>query len=121
MLLLRTGTLSPEGGEVVVLRTEDPAYRIRETRLWVVEWGGRLWVRANSPKVVWYGHIVRNPNVTLYRGGTGKKYRARAAPDDRVVRDRINELMATKYGWYDALASLFLRRSGSVPVRLEPS
>jgi len=120
VVLLGIGALeivAAESGEVVVLRTTDAAGATHETRLWVVDDGGRTWLRAGSDAARWYRLLVERPDVEVQRGE--QTLVVRAVPDV-VARERVNELMRAKYGWADAYISLLFGRDDAVPIRLEP-
>ena len=111
--------LASESGEVIVLRTYDQAGGPHDTRIWVVEDGGALWVRAGRPANAWYRRLLATPTVDVTRGGTVMA--ARAVPSrDAAQRDRIHALMAAKYGLADRFISLLRDGSQSVPIRLDP-
>ena len=105
------------GGEVVVLRTYQEDGLARTTSLWIVEDRGQLWLRAGQPGSAWLARLQVNPDVELERGGRVTSYRAVPMP---LQRDRINQLMAEKYGWADRLIDLTRDGSVAVPVRLDP-
>jgi hypothetical protein len=106
------------GGEVVVLMTTagDDGGR-RETKLWIVEDNGQLWLRAGQPDSEWLERLRARPHVTLVRNGAPRDYRAVAIPKQR---ERINRLMAERYGWADSLIGLVRDESETVPIRLDP-
>jgi len=107
-----------ESGEIVVLQTRDAATGgVRETRLWVVDHEGSLWLRAGDPSSSWYRRLEAHPDVTVMRGSESLQMRAVPVPE---ARDTINELMHQKYGWADSLVCFFMPREKKVPVRLLP-
>ena len=109
--------IASESGEVVVLETRD-GDGVAHTRLWVVEEDGQLWLRSGGDGSRWYQRLVAEPQVTLERAGVSQSYRAHPEAD-RI--DRINDLMAAKYGWRDTVIGWFMGdRSADVPVRLAP-
>jgi len=105
------------GGEVVVLTTTSAGGGRHETKLWVVEDHGQLWIRAGQPSSEWLGRLRAEPRVTLSRNGRVAEYRAVPVPKQR---ERINRLMAERYGWADALIGLVRDESETQPVRLDP-
>lgn len=105
------------GGEVVTLRTADIVGVMHDTSVWVVDDGGRQWVRAGSPKASWYERIVVKPEVELVRKGETGRYTAVPVEGSR---ERINALMAERYGWADRLIGLMRSRDGAVAIRLDP-
>ena len=104
------------GGEVVVLRSFDPDGRGYDTRVWIVDYDGRGYLRG-GPDSDWVGRVMRNPEVELDRGG--QKVRFRVVPTKRV-REPINHLMAEKYEIADVLIGLTGDRTQDIPLRLEP-
>jgi hypothetical protein len=110
--------IASESGEVVVLTTVEPAGPSRETRLWVIDEGDVLWLRAGSPTSSWLVNLRVNPDVTLVRDGVSNEYVA-SPMDDPELRDWINLRMAEKYGWADWAVGLLADRSESVPIRLD--
>jgi hypothetical protein len=107
-----------ESGEIVVLETRDAATGgVRQTRLWVVEHEGSMWLRAGDPTSSWFRRLEAQPDVTLTRGTDAFAMRAVPAPE---ARDTINDLMLQKYGWADSLICFFMPRDKKVPVRLLP-
>jgi hypothetical protein len=107
-----------EQTEVAVLRTFDSAGAPHDTKLWVVDDGGRPWVRVARPERHWLARLEQNPRVELVRHGVAQTYRA--TPDrDPATRARIDQLMAEKYGRTDWWYGLLLRTQ-IVPVRLDP-
>ena len=79
-----------ESGEVVVLRTNDAAGGVRETRLWVVEHAGRSWLRAGNAGTGWFVRLQADPDAEIVRSGETLPVRAVPVPEER---DRINDLM----------------------------
>ena len=110
--------LASESGEVVVLSTLDENRDVHETRLWIVEHDGALWLRSGAPNAAWLRRLRRNPNVSVVRAGVRERYRA-VPSDDAGVRDAIHERIAEKYGLRESLIRVTRDGSASVPVRLE--
>ena len=110
-----------ESGEVLVLETLDAAGQAHETRIWVVDDAGALWVRG-GPDAGWVGRLVANPDVRAERAGAQADYRA--VPDrNDAARDRVNALMREKYGLADRFIALMLGdpdREDSLAIRLAP-
>ncbi len=105
------------GGEVVVLTTRNEGGRGWQTKLWIVDDHGQMWLRAGQPGSEWLARLEALPRVSLERQGVSREYRAVVVPKQR---DRINRLMAERYGWADTLIGLVRDESTSVPVRLDP-
>jgi hypothetical protein len=105
--------------EVVVLQTRDASGALEETRLWVVDHDGALWIRAGGVESGWYQRVAAQPMIELTRAETHRVYQAAAVPEQRAA---INALMRAKYGWGDRFISWMIGgRDDAVPVRLEPA
>jgi hypothetical protein len=111
--------IASESGEVVVLQTFDPVGTGYETRLWVIEDGDRLWLRAGDPESRWLQRLRVKPEVELERGGETRSYQA-VPVDDPDVRTWLNASLAEKYGWADRFVSILGDHSVCVPTRLDP-
>ena len=106
--------IASETGEVVVLHSLEDGTEVT-TRLWVVEYDGDLWLRG-GPDSGWRLRVVEVPSVALERQGQRLICDAEAAP---ALRDRINALMAEKYGWRDrVIEALVGGRDQDIPMRL---
>jgi hypothetical protein len=110
--------LALEGREVVVLRTFAAGAAPRETRVWVAEADGALWIEAATPERPWYRELVAHPQVELVRGGRTLALRAEPQPGPEG-HAKIRELLRARYGWADAFVGLLQDTSGSVAVRLD--
>ncbi len=108
-----------EGREVVRLRTVAPDGSTRETRTWVADDGGAVWIEAAVAERPFFQHLLTNPAVELERNGTVRRYRAAPVPNPDG-HERIRALLAEKYGWADWWVGLLTDSSGSVAVRLDP-
>jgi hypothetical protein len=109
--------VASEAGEVVVVTTRDAAGP-RTTRLWVVDYEGRQWLRG-GPGSGWYERLQREPAIEVERAGVVRAYVAESVPE-RVAT--INALMAEKYRWSDRVVSVMTGdRSNAVAVRLDPA
>jgi uncharacterized protein DUF2255 len=108
-----------ESGEVAVLRTYNPAGDAAQTRLWVVEDEGFLWVRTGHPNKKWFRRLLAMPEVELVRGGRTQHYRA-VPVEDPQIRERVNQAFREKYGMADWIVALSGAASRRVPIRLDP-
>lgn len=105
-------------GEVVDLKTFDAEGLGYDTRLWIVEDAGALWLRAGAPDMGWLERIRARPEVTLDRPGWDTtRYRAVPVPERTPA---IHARMEEKYGWADELVGLLGNRDEAVAVRLDP-
>jgi len=109
--------IAAESGEVVVLTTTDDAGAAHETRLWLVDHDGSMWLRAGSGVAGWYQRLVAEPRVTLERNDATAAYTARPEAEQLI---EINRLMNEKYGWADSYVGFWFSRDDAVPVRLVP-
>ena len=112
---------SEMAGEVVTVHTIAPDGTPKATRLWVVDDGGTLWLRAGVPSEAWLAHVDRTPVIGFERGGSTTRMRAVPVRDDPAVRERIHALMRARYGNVDVLISMLREGEKSVMVRLEPA
>jgi hypothetical protein len=89
-------------------------------RLWVVDAKPYVWIRAETPTRSWLEPLRENPDVYLWRGDERKPYHAviweHQASDANAY---VDALFREKYGYVDLARSL-LRRTPTVPIRLEP-
>ena len=104
-------------GEVVVLTTTDAAGANHETRLWVADHDGSVWLRAGSEGTSWFQRLQVNPTISLTRNGESKRYTAMPMRD---ASKTINELLSAKYSWGDKVISKLIDRSAAIAVKLEP-
>lgn len=109
-----------EGRQVIILRTRDAEGTTRETRTWVAEEGGALFVEAAHAERPFYRHLLADPRVEVVGAdGATRAYRATAVANPYGHR-HIRRLLAAKYGWADAWVGLLQDTSASLEVRLEP-
>ena len=104
--------------EVVVLTTTDAGGAPQETRLWVVDDAGAVWLRG-SPGRGWVIRVQANPEVVLLRDDARTPYTA-VPVDTLAQRKRIDQRMREKYGTTDRLITLLEGSPQAFPVRLEP-
>ena len=103
------------GGEVIVLRSENPDGSWLETRLWIVDDGGFPWLHGGDS--TWMHNLRARPIVEVERGGETRRYRAHTVPGPHSA---LHELLRAKYG----LADRWVRFVGpddksTMAVRLE--
>ncbi len=113
--------LASESGEVLVLETLDAAGEPHQTRIWVVEEAGALWVRG-GPDSGWVQRLLDNPEVRAERADHQAPFLA-VPQRDHAARERVNTLMRDKYGLADRFIALTMGdtdREGSLPIRLDP-
>lgn len=105
------------GKEVVTLRTPRPGGGFEETRLWVVDHDGAVWLHSAGDD--WLARFEGDPIVELRRDGEIRSYTARLAPADHPEIDR---LLRAKYGLADRWVRFLAPCDDSVvPVRLDPT
>ena len=110
-----------ESGEVLVLETLDAEGQPHETRIWVVDDAGTVWVRGGSDSG-WVQRLLDNPEIRAERAGHQAPFLA--VPDrNPATRERVNALMREKYGFADRFIAVTLGdsdREGALPIRLDP-
>ena len=106
------------GGEVVKITTFDAIGTPFTTKVWIVEEGPTLWIRAGSQSAGWYQRLVERPGMQLERNGRVARYRAIAV---KQATPGVNALMAAKYGWADWLVGLVRNRDNAMALRLDPA
>jgi len=113
------GIASELGGEVIVLRTLDAEGAPVETRLWRVEHEGARYLRGGADSG-WFVRLQAQPEVEVDDDAGSARYRAVPLPGDAAMRDRLNALMAEKYGFADRLIDLMRDPEAVIPIRLDP-
>ena len=108
-----------EGQEVVVVRTHAPDGSLRETRTWVADDDGALWIEAAFVERPFYQQLLADPSVEIVRGGVTRRGRAVLVPNPDGHR-HVRALLASKYGWADCWVGWLQDTSRSVAVRIEP-
>lgn len=108
-----------EGRDVVVLHTRAADGTVRQTRTWVADADGAVWIEAAFPERPFYQDLLANPQVELLRDGRSSAYRAIAVPNP-AGHQHIRALLAAKYGWADTWVGLLQDTSRSLAVRLDP-
>ncbi len=106
-----------ERGEVVIIATGGAGPDARETRVWIAEDAGELWLEANNPLTPWYLHVVVQPELKMARAGEIESYRAEPYPGP-AGHIKIRGLMRKKYGLADRWVALIAGDPASVAVRL---
>ena len=104
--------------EVAVLVTRDADGGTHETKLWVVEDGGNLWLRSGSPTSAWLARLRSSPDIELERAGQRRSYHAVPVETPEAIA-RVNEKMAEKYGASETLVGLCSDRSKSIAIRVD--
>ena len=107
-----------EGREVVVLRTMDANGSVRETRVWVAEADGALWIEAATPERPFYRDLTERRTVELLRGGHRLVLDATPVPGPDG-HARIRTLLHRRYGWADDWIGWLQDTSRSVAIRLD--
>ena len=104
-------------GEVATLYTTDGVGKTHTTTIWVVDHGHEIWIRSLDPTSAWLDRVIGRPEVQLQRGGGLTTYRATPYASRR---ERVNDLMAERYGWAEWILSRIEGRDEAVPVFLDP-
>jgi len=108
-----------EANEVAVLRTFAPGKDVLESRVWVADEAGAIWIEIANPEKEPYRRIVADPHVELVRDGQSERYRA-AVDRSPAAHAHVRSLLARKYGLADWWIGLLVDTSHSVAVRLVP-
>ncbi len=103
-------------GEVITLRTFHPDGLATATSLWIVDDGARSYIRSGTPDSKWLARIETDSNVEIVRAGVTQAYRAVLVPKRR---ERVNGLMAEKYGWADSMMGWMRDPTETVAIRLD--
>ena len=104
------------GREVVTLRTPVAGAGWMESRLWVVDHDGAVWL--HSAGAGWLARFEGDPIVELRRGDEVRRYRASLVPGPHPA---IDALLRQKYGVADRWVRFLAPCDESVvPVRLDP-
>jgi hypothetical protein len=104
-------------GEVAVLYTIDGAGKTYTNRVWVLDHGHEVWIRALDPTSEWYDRMLNHPEVELQRGESIAKYHAIPRVERR---ERINALIADQYRWAEWLLSKIEDHEQAIPILLDP-
>jgi hypothetical protein len=115
-----TTLLALEGRDVAVLHTRDDAGNPRQTRVWVAESAGALWVEAATPERAFYRDLLVRPQVDVEHAGRALRMVARPEPG-AAGHERIRSLLRARYGWADRWVALLQDTSRSVAIRLDPA
>lgn len=103
------------GREVVVLRTPLPDGTWQETRLWVVDFDGAVWLHSAGDS--WLERFEGDPVVELRRGNETARYTTLVV---RGPHPTIDSLLRDKYGIADRWVRFLAPCDESViPVRLD--
>ena len=111
--------LSEVGQEVVVLRTTDDAGETRETRIWLVEDEGTLWIRGGQAGSRWVVDLRSRPKIEIVQGDRIQPYTA-VPIETPEARERVNALMAQNYGLADSFVAIMRDEAAVVPIQLQP-
>lgn len=102
------------GREVVTLRTESGDGTWKETRLWVVDVDGDVWLHSAGEE--WESRFRKSTPVELFRNGMVEKY---IAIPDRSKHAEVDAALREKYGLADQWVRFLAPCDDKVlPVRL---
>ncbi len=120
LVLLGLGTyLAGERTEVAVLRTYEADGTPKDTKMWVVDYDGKPYVRVGRPGRGWGERLKANPKVELTRGGGAPSARVAAMVADPEAIHAVEQAFREKYGWVDWWFGLVVRKNPDT-VRLDP-
>ena len=89
LLALAAATyVAGEQTEVVVLRTVDAQGEAFETKMWVVDHDGEVFVRVANPRRHWYQRLLANPRAELVRDGQSTRVAAEPSEDPETLANR---------------------------------
>lgn len=104
-----------EAGEVVVLTSVDDVGATHETRLWVLDHEGDVYLRAGDADSRWFARVRSRPLVLLERGGELRRARLDPVPGKTP---EVNAAMALKYGFADLFIGSIMPRDRAVAIRV---
>ncbi len=108
--------VASERVEVVEVKTVDDLGEVATTRLWVVDYEGKQYLRAGADSG-WYLRMKANPNITMARNGKEAQYHA---VERKNLMNVINTRMNEKYTWGDDIIGVMVGRSEAIPMELQP-
>lgn len=118
-VLLALGTyLAGERTEVAVLTTHEADGTAHDTKMWIVDYDGKQYVRIGRPGRGWGERLKAEPKVELGRG-TDHSPRAAVIVTDPGVVDAVAHAFSDKYGWVDWWYGVVVRKNPDT-VRLDP-
>ena len=114
--------LASESGEVVVLESQNDQGELENTRLWVVDHDGSMWLRAGDDQSGWYQRLMSNVQTgqSVYVTRKGDKV-SPSVVSDASQAAAVNDLMAEKYGFSNDAISFLMGEDGrqdAIAVRL---
>ena len=104
-----------ETGEVVVLTSVDDGGATHETRLWVVDHDGDVYLRAGDAESAWFARVRARPLALLERGGELRRVRLDPLP---AKTSDVNAAMGLKYGFADLFIGSIMPRERAVAIRV---
>jgi hypothetical protein len=119
IFLLALGTyIAGEQTEVAVLRTWDAEKGPHDTKMWIVDYEGKPYVRVGRAGRGWGERAHEVPDVELTRGGAAVPVHATFI-DDPATLQAVDAAFRAKYGWVDWWFGIVLRKNAET-VRLDP-
>ncbi|HKC52623.1 MAG TPA: hypothetical protein VKF60_17675 [Myxococcota bacterium] len=120
LVLLGLGTyLAGERTEVAVLRSYEADGTPKDTKMWIVDYDGKPYVRIGRPGRGWGERLKANPEVELTRRGGAPSPRVAAVVAEPDTIRAVEHAFREKYGWVDWWFGLVVR-SHPDTVRLDP-
>ena len=102
--------------EVVVLHSTDEMGETVKTRVWIVDHEELSYLRTDLDSG-WFQRLEERPEIKLEREGALAEY---TAVPNKQKTATINQLMNNKYTWGDDLIAMFMDRTWSIAVELQP-
>lgn len=119
LFLVGLGTyIAGEQTEVAMLRTYGPDRTVHETKMWIVDYEGRPYVRVGRSGRGWGERAHEHPDAELARGGAVAPVHATFV-DDPATLSAVDAAFRQKYGWVDWWFGIVVRKNAET-VRLDP-
>ncbi len=103
---------------VVEVVTTDPDGDLRETKIWILDLDGAVYIRTSGSR--WLRNIRRDAEVLLRAAGT--EYPARAViVEETALQERVERGFREKYGFQDRVRAVGpVRFFETTVMRLDP-
>ena len=85
LLVVAASVALIESEEVVVIDTRDAAGETYSTRVWVLDFEGRVWLAPGNRSNGWFQRLLTNPKVELVRSGTRTCHLASVVEGDASI------------------------------------
>jgi hypothetical protein len=111
-----------DAAEEVQIETRLASGASRQTIIWIVVDGGRVYVRSvRGPNGKWYQRLSARPDGAIHVGGTKTPVRAVPVGDPGEI-ERVSEALRRKYASHgSSLANMLRPETLPTTLRLEPA